>query len=45
MGLGYYVVGMIDANLLRFGNEIERDSKTMEKAFDAGVRLVKDIEA
>ena len=45
MGLGYYVVGMIDANLLRFGNEIERDGKTMEKAFDAGVRLVKDIEA
>ena len=45
MGLGYYVVGMIDANLLRFGNEIERDSKTMKKAFDAGVRLVKDIKA
>jgi len=45
MALGYYVVEMIDANLLRFGNEIERDSKTMKKAFDAGRRLVKDIKA
>jgi len=45
MALGYYVVEMIDANLLRFGNEIERDDKTMKKAFDAGLRLVKDIKA
>jgi len=45
MALGYYVVEMIDANLLRFGNEIERDGKTMKKAFDVGLRLVKDIKA
>lgn len=45
MALGYYVVEMIDVNLLRLGNEIERDSKTMKKAFDAGKGLVKDIRA
>ena len=36
MALGYYVVEMIDANLLRFGNEIGRDSKTMKKSFRCG---------
>ena len=43
MALGYYIVEMIDAKLLRFANEIEGDSKMMKKAFDAGVKLVKDI--
>ena len=45
MALGYYVVDIIDANLLRFGNDIERDSKTMKKAFHAGRGLVEDIKA
>ena len=45
MALRYYVVEMVDANLLRFGNEIETDNKTIKKAFDAGRGLVKDIKA
>ena len=41
MALGYYVVEMIDVNLLRFGNEIERDSKTMKKLSMQGKGLLK----
>ena len=43
MALGYYIVDMIDTKLLRFDNNIEMDNKTMEKAFNAGLKLIKNI--
>jgi len=43
MALGYYVVETINADLWKYNNEIEKDSKTMEKAFDIGLKLVKVI--
>jgi multimeric flavodoxin WrbA len=43
MALGYYVVDMINANLRKFNNEIEKDRKTMKNAFNIGLKLVKVI--
>ena len=38
MALGYYVEDTINAGLWKYNNEIEKDSKTMEKAFDVRIK-------
>jgi len=43
MALGYYTVGIISAELWKFNSEIENDHRTMERAFDMGSELVRNI--
>jgi len=45
MALGYNITGKVHAKLWKFNNEIEKDSKTMKKAFNMGCRLVKEIKS